>query len=73
MNFCRLPFFDAKWYSCLHEIVAAYFLWKSLGATPNCFLKLFEKWDKVLKPVMSAISETVCFPSASNSAARLSL
>ena len=33
--------------------------WYSLGVSPNCFLKLFEKWDKVEKPVMSAISEIV--------------
>ena len=29
----------------------------SLGETPNCFLKLVEKCDRVLKPVISAISE----------------
>ena len=27
------------------------------GVVPNCFLKLVEKWDSVLNPVMSAISE----------------
>ena len=29
------------------------------GYRPNCFLKLFEKCDNVLNPVMSAISDIV--------------
>ena len=32
------------------------YLLNSLGETPNCFLKLVEKWERVLKPVISAIS-----------------
>lgn len=45
----------------------------SLGDTPNCFLKLVEKWLGVLKPVMSATSLMVYLPSLISSAARLSL
>jgi len=45
----------------------------SLGVTPNCFLKLVEKCESVLKPVRSEISEMLYLPSLSSSAARLSL
>lgn len=40
---------------------------------PELFLELVEKWDSVLNPVMSAISEMVYFPSFISSAARFSL
>lgn len=29
-----------------------FFLLYSLGVHPNCFLKLVEKWERVLKPVI---------------------
>lgn len=29
-----------------------FFLPYSLGVHPNCFLKLVEKWERVLKPVI---------------------
>lgn len=50
-----------------------YHLIYSLGLTPNSFLKLMEKWDKVLKPVMSAVSEILYLPSARSWTARCSL
>ena len=43
------------------------------GGTPNCFLKEVEKWERVLKPVIHAISDMLYLPSLSRSAARLSL
>ena len=49
------------------------YLLNSLGETPNCFLKLVEKWERVLKPVISAISEMLYLCSLSSCAARLSL
>lgn len=45
--------------SASFDISICYLVLYSLGETPNCFLKLFEKCDNVLKPVMSAISDIV--------------